>query len=111
MALIKDTKVRHKLFDNNTASEAESDTLAVHNWLHHSIHVNTGGQAITVSIEVSLEDPDGNDVVQSWVVKETVNNTDAFIQFTGAIRWLRVKRDTTTDPLTVIYQGAQRAIT
>ena len=111
MALNKDSKNQYRvlIWDENETSEGVSDAIFREFYGVHSVHVKIDGTA-EVKIQLSnIESPSeaSND---DWVDYSTVSTSD-IVPINMIFRWLRVIRDTSTDPVTVALLSGSRSNT
>lgn len=112
MALNKDAKnqYRVKLWDEdegtNPAAITYSDAIFREYYGLHSVHVKIDGTA-EVTLQLSLLESPAENSDDDWVDLDPLT-ASAIVRIDPLFRWIRAKRDATTDPVTVVILSGSR---
>ena len=111
MSLKKESKNQYRVtvWDENVTAEDVSDAIFREFYGLHSVHIKIDGTAsVTLQLSNFEEPSEASD--DDWVEVDTYT-ASAMVPVNQVFRWLRLKRDNSTDPVTIVILSASRANT
>lgn len=111
MALTKTAKNQYRvtLWNGNTTTGDKSDAVYREFFALHSLQIYIGGTA-SVSIQLSNVESPAENTDNDWVTFSTVTST-SMVPINQLFRWIRVKRNASTAPVTAVLLSGSRVNT
>jgi hypothetical protein len=86
----------------NTTANAESHEYYVGRYIEHTYQWSNAGAAAVITIEVSVDGV-------NWVTLATPSGASGIARISGAILWIRAKRDNTTNAVRLVWASKDYA--